>query len=222
MKRIFYSLLSLATITGLVFTGCDTTETGLDDTTTLSIQMRAAPNADQARQINTANQASAAIVQEVKLFVEELELDGTNGTRDFELEDFIINLPVDGSPVVLIETEIPAGLYDEFEFEIEDPGDDIEIDDPDLRDETGSYSLVVKGTYDGEEFRFRTDEEIEVEFDLSPPLEIAEGDNAALIISVDVASWFIGPDGEELDPNDPGNEETIISNIKNSIRVNPE
>jgi len=213
MKRTIFTLLTLVIITGLVFTGCDTAETDLEEASTLQVQMRVAPDADQA------NQTSAVILEEVKLFVEELELDGTNGTSDFELEDFIVILPVDGSPRVLIETEVPAGLYDEFEFEIEAPGDDDEINDPDLRDETGSYSLVAKGTYNGDEFRFRTDEDIEVEFDLSPPLEISEGDNTTLIISVDVASWFIGPGGDELDPNDPDNEETIVGNIKNSIQV---
>ena len=138
---------------------------------------------------------------------------------DFEREAFIISLPLDGSPLTLTESEIPAGFYDEFELEIEKPESDENISDPDFRDETGSYSVVVKGLYNDEPFTFRSDEDFELELDLNPPLDISESDDALLVISVDVSDWFRGSDGTDLDPKDFANLETINENIENSFEA---
>lgn len=158
----------------------------------------------------------------VKFFIEEVELDGTNGTADFEAEelsDFIANVPLDGSPLEIDRIQIPDGLYDEFEVEFEKPDEDVEVTDRDFRDETGAYSLVVKGIFNGEEFRFRSSEDFEIELDLDPPVEFAEGTHEILVLQVDVNHWFRDDAGMIIDPKDPDNLETINENIEDSFEA---
>ena len=159
LRKLHGITLICALIIVPAFTACDTTESAIDQTGQGVIQMKAGSGESSAR-IQSSNTQEGTIsindgtneieIQEVKFFLEEFELDGTNGTADFELEDlndFIVNLPLDGTPLTITQAEIPAGLYDEFEMEIEKPDSDIEVTDPDFRDETGSYSVVVKGLF---------------------------------------------------------------------------
>jgi len=212
MKKKLWIPLTLLLMSGIVFASCDALSTNSDEEPSgLQILMKIDGNSD------SANLNNEITIQEVKFFVEELELDGTKGTRDIEIEDFIVTLPVNGTPTLIFDKEIKSGVYDEFELEIEKPDDDYPINDFDFRDETGSYSLIVKGTFDGNEFTFRTDEDIEIEKDLKPPFKVNEEENGTFSINVDIASWFTGPDGEALNPNDYRNTKTIIKNIKKSF-----
>jgi len=149
-------------------------------------------------------------------------LDGTNGTADFELEDlddFIVNLPLDGTPLTITQAEIPVGYYDEFEMEIEKPDSDVEVTDHDFRDETGSYSVVVKGLYNGEEFTFRSSEDFEIDVDLEPALEISETSQSTLVVEIFVPVWFMGADGMIMHPKEQSNAEKINENIEDSFEA---
>lgn len=215
-------LLSLLAAISLIITGCDIAGSDSNGPSSVELQMKV-QTTTQAKMIASSTEGSTAntiSIQEVKLFIDEMELESaTEDSLDFERESFIINLPLDGSPLTLTETEIPAGFYDEFELEIEKPESDENISDPDFRDETGSYSVVVKGLYNDEPFTFRSDEDFELELDLNPPLDISESDDALLVISVDVSNWFRGIDGTDLDPKDFANRETINENIENSFEA---
>jgi hypothetical protein len=218
MKNL-YTLLPLFIAGSLFAVSCDTTNSGTDETASLQLQMHVKSATAVSKQVQTSNSLSGIEIQEVKLFIEEMELESIQeDSLDFEIENFIVNLPLDGSPLVLTEQEIPAGIYDEFDLEIEKPDDvDVQVNDTDFRDETGSYSVVVKGLFNGEEFMFRSSEDFEIDVDLNPALELGEGGNSVLIISVDVSSWFRGADGEDLDPNNPNNAERINENIESSF-----
>ena len=214
MKKKLWIPLTLLLMSGIVFASCDALSTNSDEEPSgLQILMKIDGNSD------SANLNNEITIQEVKFFVEELELDGTKGTRDIEIEDFIVTLPVNGTPTLIFDKEIMSGVYDEFELEIEKPDDDYPINDFDFRDETGSYSLIVKGTFNGDDFTFRTDEDIEIEKDLKPPFKVEEERNGVFTINIDVASWFINRNGETLNPNDYRNTETIIKNIKKSFNL---
>ena len=142
MKNL-YRLLPLFIGGSLFAISCDTTNPGFDKTANLQLQMQVNTTTTASKQIQTSNSQIGIEIQEVKLFVEEMELESIqNDSLDFEIENFIVNLPLDGSPLILTEQEIPAGIYDEFELEIEKPDDgDVAVNDSDFRDETGSYSI---------------------------------------------------------------------------------
>jgi len=220
MKKQTNTFLGLAIIAVVMLAGCNIVESGSDSDPDVQIQMQVlASTGMHAKSTGLVLQEDELVITEIKMFIEEMELDGTRGTKDFEVENFIINLPLDGSPLILTEGELPPGLYDEFELEIEKPDDDEHVSDRDFRDETGSYSLVVKGTYQGEDFMFRSREDFEIEIDLFPPLVIEESGTSVLIVTVDVSGWFKGQDGETLDPNDFRNTERINKNIERSFEA---
>jgi hypothetical protein len=230
-KELRWLSLFVAITVVTAFTACDTTDTNIEGMGQGVIQMKAATGSNGANSQAAKFQQSSTTVNdgtneieitEVKFFIEEFELDGTNGTADFELEeqdDFIVNLPLDGSPLTIAQAQIPTGFYDEFELEIEKPDSDINVSDTDFRDETGSYSAVVKGIYNGEEFTFRSTEDFEIELELNPPMEISETSQSTLIIEIFVPVWFMGKDGMVMDPNEQSNAEKINENIEESFEA---
>jgi hypothetical protein len=141
------------------------------------------------------------------------------GCDDFEQRYLFINVPLDGAPVTVTAANVPAGQYKELELEIED----IEVDDddeeqtdaaliaallvevraafPDWPDEA---SMVVVGAFTptgGSTVDFTTyfEAEIEVEMELDPPLEIAEGGSVDLVVTLGPAAWIEMPDGTVWD-----------------------
>ncbi|WP_069130262.1 hypothetical protein [Rhodohalobacter halophilus] len=220
MKNSIFKLFNVILVIGVIAVGCDLTESSTDGPSDVQVQMKVNTGAAAKAMLSGSNEHSNTLeISEVKMFIEEMELGSVmDDSLDFEIEYFIANLPLDGSPLVITEKQIPAGLYDEFELEIEKPDDDdVEVNDPDFRDETGSYSLVVKGLFNGEEFTFRSREDFEIDIDLNPPLEVTENESSTLVISIDVNSWFKDRNGEYLDPKDYSNTERINETIENSF-----
>ena len=219
MKQLF-SLIALL-LGGLFFTTACNTTNSHDEVATVQLQMQVKAENATAKQLSANQSTHGVVIQQIMLFVEEMELESIqNDSLDFEIENFIVNLPIDGSPFVLTEQEFPAGIYDEFEIEIEKPDDlDVNVNNTAFRDETGSYSIVVRGLFNEVEFTFRSSEDFEIELDLDPPLEIRDGEVAQLTLSVDISSWFKGVDGEDLDPKDPVNTEQINKNIEASFEA---
>src|SRR6056297_2833830 len=220
MKNSIFKKLGILLAIGVFAVGCDLTESTIDEPSDVQVQMKVNAGSVAEAMLSSNNEGSNTLeIQEVKLFIEKMELKSINDdSSDFEIENFIANLPLDGSPLVITEKQIPAGLYDEFELEIEKPDDDdVQINDSDFRDETGSYSLVVKGLFNGEEFTFRSTEDFELEMDLNPPLEVTETESSTLVVSVDVNSWFKDSNGEYLDPKDFANTERINETIEESF-----
>ncbi|MDZ7657764.1 hypothetical protein [Fodinibius sp.] len=163
---------------------------------------------------------------EVKLLVEELELESTmdEDSLDFEVDDFVVNLPLDGSEIELSSANVPAGVYDEFKMEIEHD-DDTNVNDPDFINESGDddgYTIVIKGVYNGEDFMYRSQEDFEIEMEFNPPFEINDSSSPSIAINIDPSGWFKDSSGNDLDPTDPANQEQIDENIENSFDVEEE
>ena len=177
-----------------------------------------------AKQITaTPTTQSIDSLTEVKLLVEELELESTmdEDSLDFEIDDFIVNLPLDGSEIELSTADVPAGVYDEFEMEIEHD-DDTNVNDPDFineSDDDDGYSIVIKGVYNGEDFMYRSEEDFEIELEFNPPFEITSNSSPSIAINIDPSGWFKDSSGNDLDPTDPANYEQIDENIENSFDV---
>lgn len=135
---------------------------------------------------------------------------------DFEVGPRLVALPLDGAPVTAFEATVAPGRYDELEFEIEHLDDD---DDDRARNEAlraeilalipdwpDKASIYVTGTFqaDGADpvaFRVFVDAEIEIEMDLSPPLEVGDdgvGDRE-LVVDVRPDLWFGNGQGGVID-----------------------
>jgi hypothetical protein len=126
----------------------------------------------------------------------------------------------------ILSIQVPAGSYDELEFEID------VLDDDDSREEAlaaanpdmAGVSIRVEGTYNGEAFVYTGTVEAEQELDLFPPLEVLEDDPALnLTLTLDVGTWFTDGQGNLIDPRtanrDEPNEELVEDNIEASLEI---
>lgn len=162
------------------------------------------------------------VIQDVRMIVAELELEGpeacavTDDEGETELEEcefesgpFLLDLPLGSSGVVVATANVPAGIYTELEFEVEDleeeDGDDFRGTLGQLRQQMrAAYpnfpdraSVVVRGTFTpvggtAQAFTVYLDAELEVEVDLVPALVIDDGDTATtLTVQLDPTRWFV-------------------------------
>ncbi|MDR9417086.1 MAG: hypothetical protein RI564_12445 [Gracilimonas sp.] len=211
---VFVSLL-------LVTTGCDLANSDSDLPKDVAVSMQIESTATTQAKFKAQSVDS---LTEIKFVVEELELESaTEDSMDFEVENLIVNLPLDGSRIQLTSQPISAGFYDEFELEIEHDDDAQVFEDPDFYDGDKRFSIVIKGIYNGEEFMFRTEEDFEIELELNPALEIAGNTGSAQVaINIDTSAWFLDSQGNPLDPTDPANYEAINENIEESFDAEAE
>jgi hypothetical protein len=162
----------------------------------------------------------------VWMIVAEFELEGDDDAceeiggddcHEFEASPFLLELPPPGEPVTVAAEEVPAGVYDEFEFEVEDLDDDDEEDGEgaseliaQIRSQFDDWpedaSLFVEGTFtptggDPQAFRVYFDAEIEVERDLNPPLIVEEdgGSVTVIVVEINAGRWFERSDGSVID-----------------------
>jgi len=184
--------------------------------------MRVTPSSTAKQLAKMPTAQAIDTLTEVKLLVEELELESSfdQDSLDFEVDDLIVNLPLNGSNFELTSATVPEGVYDEFEMEIEND-DDSNVNDPDFINDAGDdddgYTIVVRGVYNGEEFTYKSEEDFEIEMDLNPPLEVTSNNSPTIAINIDPFSWFKDSSGNDLDPNDPNNRDTIDNNISNAF-----
>ena len=216
------TILSILFSLFLINTGCDIADSEENTPNSVAVKMRLVNNSQLAPKANNGVKIQAIDeLTEIKLLVEELELESAfdDDSLDYEVENLVVNLPVDGSEFELASATIPVGTYDDFEIEIENDDAD-NIDDPDFRDGDEEYSIIIRGIFNGEEFTYRSEEDFEIEMDLNPPLEVNETRSSlAVAININPNGWFTDHSGNPLDPNDPSNQDTIDENIENSFEA---
>lgn len=144
----------------------------------------------------------------------------------FEVGPILLELPVDGgvNQVVAI-SGVPAGTYDEVEFNIHRSSRGSVEDDPFIlaNPDFEDVSIRVEGTFNGAGFVYTTDVMDNQRLGLVPALVIADGSATAtnVTLKTDLSTWFQAADGSLLDPataNEGGPNESWVDNqIKASI-----
>lgn len=155
----------------------------------------------------------------IAFIVAELELDCDDDRSapcaEFEAPPTFVDLPLGSGSVDVTSRVIPAGTYDELEFEVEA----LDVDDDNLWEQDQSAallaeirqtfpafpedaSMVVEGVFTPSgaaprPFLVYFEAEVEVELDLEPPLTIeADGSSSrSLVVDVHPALWFVRGDG---------------------------
>ncbi|WP_440999220.1 hypothetical protein [Fodinibius sp. SL11] len=218
------SLLVLAP-TLLFAVSCSVSDSSSGGEKQVAVKMKLNTNSSTAAKQLSSSPTTQSVdsLTQIKLLVDELELESAmdEDSLDFEVNDFVVDLPLDGSEIELSTANVPAGVYDEFEMEIEHD-DDTNVNDPDFINESGDddgYSIVIKGVYNGEDFMYRSDEDFEIELEFNPPLEINDSSSPSIAINIDPTGWFKDSSGNDLDPTDSANWEQIEENIEKSFDV---
>ncbi len=180
----------------------------------------------------------ALVLTRVEIVLRDIELrrsdtsdcdvlgENDDGCETLEAGPVLVSVPVDGSVSQEFSLGITEGSYTKIEFDIHkvSSGDEADaqflVQNPTFED----LSIRVVGTFDGQDFVFETDLNVEQELDLFPPLVIGESTVATNItIAVGLDSWFLDANGQPVNPetgNKGGaNENLIKDNIKNSIEA---
>lgn len=226
-SRRLLAPLASAVILFIVAAGCDTTDSNSDDTASLTLNL-AVQNSGQTS--NNVAQSSHLTITEAKILIREIELetdledDGlADDSLEFETGPLAVNLNLDGSVNPISVNEVPAGRYDEIEFEIHKPEDNETPPDPDFKIGTSGderFSVIVHGTYNGQDFLYRSTESMEQEIELNTPLVIEDGQgNINVTLSVDLGQWFVDENGNDLDPTLEDNRDKIDDSIKRSFKA---
>ena len=148
--------------------------------------------------------------------------DDDDECEKIEMGPVLVDLPLNGSLRTQLTAPVPAGTFDEIEFELEHAHDDSASERAFRREhpEFNGISVRVEGTFNGQPFTFVSSVRAELEMEFSPPLVVGEsGHNVT--ISVDLARWFRRTDGTVIDPRtaNPGsvNAGIVASNIRSSF-----
>ena len=136
------------------------------------------------------------------------ETGGGDDCEDFEAGPLFVDLPLSQGAVSIAAGDVPAGVYEEIEFEVEDLDDDEEDAGERARiqalrqtilaqfpDWPREASLLVVGTFTptgGQPVAFRrfVEAEIEIEIELNPALTVGEGGGGSVDVLLDPAVVF--------------------------------
>lgn len=184
----------------------------------------------------TDGTGNTLVLDRVQLVLREIEMEsqalenacevqaGDDDCAEIEVGPMLVDLPLGTAGATrTVSAVVPAGTYDEIEYEIHKPGssDDAAFlaDHP----EFAGVSIRVEGSYNGNDFVYLSDLDVEMEFDLVPPLVIGESGAADLTLFVDLGTWFRTGDGSLIDPasaNDGGSNEGLVNeNVKSSLEA---
>ncbi|HZX96093.1 MAG TPA: hypothetical protein VFE90_16350 [Myxococcales bacterium] len=173
--------------------------------------------ADGGVQVASGIDLSRARIAVSRLRVEERSDAGHDGEVDLAAGPFLIDASGDklaGALQTLITTNVPAGTYTGFKVNVHR----VDPPAPAAFDALTSQhaSIILDGTIDGNAFTFVSGLEAELEHEV----QFTVGQGATNItIALEPSRWFVGVNGQRLDPRDPAARAAIEANIRASFRA---
>lgn len=193
---------TFALLAGIALAGCRT-ETGTMRVDSEVAQTSSALTGPEGATLVLDN--GRLVVSRARIAVSEIEFEGgEDEEREAELGAAVIDLDLDGSLTRVTANSVEAGSYHTLGLELAAGGG------------LGG-SLLVEGTYDGNDFSFRSGLNPELEFGLRPEVNVPANGEAAVGVLFDVAAWFTAADGSVLNPTDATNQGPIESKILASM-----
>ena len=144
------------------------------------------------------------------------------GSLAFKQNNFVVNLPLDQDSVMVSTSQVPTGKYYALFMHISRPDSADSAKYPDFV--SGStwkdrYSLIVKGTYNGRDFTYKSHRNFIIGMPIRPPVAITDStSNVNVKLLVNTSHWFVNPwTGKVLDPTDSTNFRAIDWTIMRSF-----
>lgn len=226
MKTRFTLITSIFVVGSVLFTGCNVLQSDHNEPAMATVEFKAltGQNAGKTSATHFGTTMSGHVeLEEIKLYVDRIQMvHSVDDTLNFRIRNSILTLPLDGSPLVVSESEIPVGVYKRFQFKIGNPMNPRsprapQISDPDFIGNNKNYSVVVKGTYEGQPFEFKSDKVFVFNYKMDPPMMVTDSESIALNIAIDVEKWFVSRQGVALDPTNQRDHKWIEQNIRSSF-----
>lgn len=157
----------------------------------------------------------------VKMLFKDIKLNvsSSQDSSNFKTGPFVISLNLNASVNRITSSFIPAGTYDKIKFEIHKLENNETVPDPDFADSNGRYSVVVKGSYNGSSFVYKSSKSAHQILSFQGNLFVSETGTSNVTLKIKPYIWFID-NGVYLDPANPANSNNIDNNIKNNINNN--
>lgn len=162
------------------------------------------------------------ILDTVKILIKDIKIKVANSSEDeknFKVGPFVLFLNLSSNVNVISTAIVPAGNYKKVKFEIHKLNTNDPIPDPEFAVGNERYSVIVKGTYLGVRFVYRSDKSAHqiLQFPNDIPIAAIAGTNITLIVRPYI--WFI-ENNVYLDPTLEANRNDIDNNIKDNIKNN--
>ncbi|HEY5124421.1 MAG TPA: hypothetical protein VIK14_11865 [Ignavibacteria bacterium] len=158
------------------------------------------------------------LLDTVKILLKDLKF-GVSGSDDsisFYTGSFLLTLRFNSLVIALTSGLIPAGTYDEFKFEVHKLDTNEIISDPEFTDANGRYSIITKGSFNGNRFVFKSVSSARKNLQFQNPAAVSSSDVTYITLSIKPYIWFL-KNGNYLDPRIPANANDINSNIQNAL-----
>ena len=161
-------------------------------------------------------------LDEVKILVKDIKLNVANNNQDstnFKVGPYVLSLNLLSQINVMSTALIPEGTYDKVRFMIHKLEDNEVSPDPDFVSGTERYSVVVRGSYNGIPFIYKSTKSAHQKLTFPNSLIITDLGKSNITLKVCPYIWFID-NGVYLDPTDESNRNNIDNNIKENINHN--
>jgi hypothetical protein len=161
-------------------------------------------------------------IGEVKILLRDIKIKNQNEEDSLQISTgpLVVKLNLDGKTTEFAASEIPAGTYNRVRFNIHKIEDSETSPDPEFKEGTESekrYSLIVRGTINGEAFTYRSRKSATQDIKLEEDIIVEENAEANLTIIVDPYRWFYEGD-IFLNPNNESNDDKISNNLKHAFK----
>jgi len=199
-----------------IFYGCNEDDASVNLSASNNLSLSAISMSD-----SSGDSQSILILDSVKILVRDLKLNVAEGNQElnnFKTGPFVIYLNTFFEINEIGSEIIPVGIYDKVKFEIHKLNNNENTPDLEFKDANGTYSLIIKGRYNGSQFIYKSSKSAHQILQFQSSL-IVSSDITNITLLVKPYIWFI-KNGVYLDPEDPSNSNDIDNNIKNNINNN--
>jgi len=217
-------LLLVAGVLTLTLAACDSVGTGAQNGVPITLEMQVG-TMPLARPAAGARGGALVTVDEVKLLLKTIKFTRVEDDEalDFRSEMVAVTLDLGGAANSVAVADLPPDSYKRITFVIHKPEETEPIPDPEFRDGPSGnqrYSVIIRGTADGEPFELKIRESIQQRLELEPPLVVEEGSGAIKVtLLADVEAWFVAEDGQPLDPRREDDADEIADRIEDTFRA---
>jgi hypothetical protein len=166
-------------------------------------------------------EAQAVTIESAKVLLKNIAFHRfpSDSSGDIKVGPYAVSLNLSGSTNTIMATRVPPAQYDRIRFRLHKPEDFEPIPDPEFREgESGQlrYSVIVRGTFNGSAFVYKSRENASQEIRLDVPITVSDDASVNVTLVVDPASWFM-QNGQQLDPTNPSHRQAIDNAIRNSF-----
>jgi len=157
----------------------------------------------------------------VKILLKDIKLNvSTSGdSTNFKTGPYVLFLNLLSGVNTIGSGYIPVGTYDKIQFEVHKLSDTETIPDPEFANGSLRYSVIIKGTFNGARFVYKSDKSSKQKLNFPNALIVTET-MSNITLRIKPYIWFLDSNNQVIDPNNESNRSIIDNNIKDNIKAN--